>query len=60
MILRTQIALEALQDVCNWLNNGGDVAVFDGTNSTIERRKLIHEYIVRRMDFKLFFVESVS
>lgn len=60
MVIRTQCALEALQDVCDWLNNGGEVAVFDATNSTLERRKLIHEYVVEKMGFKLFFVESVS
>lgn len=60
MVIRTQCAIEALKDVCDWLNNGGEVAVFDATNSTLERRKLIREYVVDKMGFKLFFVESVS
>lgn len=60
MALRAQCALEALQDVCRWLNNGGEVAVFDATNSTLERRKVIQDYVVNKMGFKLFFVESVS
>lgn len=60
MALRAQCAIEALQDVCQWLNNGGEVAVFDATNSTSERRKVIQEYVVNKMGFKLFFVESVS
>lgn len=60
MALRAQCAIEALQDVCQWLNNGGEVAVFDATNSTLERRRVIQEYVVNKMGFKLFFVESVS
>lgn len=60
MTLRAQCAIEALEDVCQWLNKGGEVAVFDATNSTLERRKVIQEYVVEKMGFKLFFVESVS
>lgn len=33
--------------------------VFDATNSTIDRRKMIHEIVVDKMGYKLFFVESV-
>ncbi|XP_063933069.1 6-phosphofructo-2-kinase/fructose-2,6-bisphosphatase 1 isoform X3 [Zophobas morio] len=58
MALRTQCALEALQDVIGWLESGGEVAVFDATNSTMERRRMIHDYIVSK-GYKLFFVESV-
>lgn len=60
MAIRTQCAIEALHDVGQWLENGGEVAVFDATNSTFERRKLIHDVVVTKMGFKLFFVESVS
>lgn len=59
MALRAKCAMEALHDVCNWLENDGEVAVFDATNSTMDRRKLIHEIVVEKMGFKLFFVESV-
>jgi len=60
MAIRTQCAKDALNDVCQWLESGdGEVAVFDATNSTLERRQLIHEIVVRKMGFKLFFVESV-
>ncbi|CAH1154170.1 unnamed protein product [Phaedon cochleariae] len=58
MAIRTQCANEALHDVCQWLESGGEVAVFDGTNSTKDRRKLIQDYVVNKMGFKLFFVES--
>lgn len=33
--------------------------MFDATNSTIERRQLILEIVVKKRGFKLFFVESV-
>ncbi|XP_022901218.1 6-phosphofructo-2-kinase/fructose-2,6-bisphosphatase 1 isoform X2 [Onthophagus taurus] len=59
MAIRTQCAVEALQDVCLWLENGGEVAVFDATNSTMDRRRIIHDIVVKKMGFKLFFVESI-
>jgi len=33
--------------------------VFDATNSTYERRKLLEEIVVKQKKFKLFFVESI-
>ena len=33
--------------------------MFDATNTTIERRRLIREIIVDKMGYKLFFVESL-
>lgn len=59
MAIRTQCAMEALRDVCQWLENGGEVAVFDATNSTMDRRKMIQDIVVGEMGFKLFFVESI-
>ncbi|KAL6436459.1 hypothetical protein ACFW04_004744 [Cataglyphis niger] len=60
MAIRTQCAKDALNDVCQWLESGdGEVAVFDATNSTVERRQLIRDIVVHKMGFKLFFVESV-
>ncbi|XP_065206589.1 6-phosphofructo-2-kinase/fructose-2,6-bisphosphatase isoform X2 [Planococcus citri] len=60
MAIRIQCALEALTDVCSWLENGnGEVAVFDATNSTADRREMIRKIVVDKMGFKLFFVESV-
>ncbi|KAL7029317.1 hypothetical protein ACKWTF_006184 [Chironomus riparius] len=60
MMIRTNCAKHALEDVVNWLENeGGEVAVFDATNSTYERRKLIEEIVVKQKKFKLLFVESI-
>lgn len=33
--------------------------VFDATNSTVDRRKLIQEIVVNKWGYKLFFVESI-
>lgn len=35
------------------------IQVFDATNTTLDRRQLIHEIIVGKMGYKLFFVESL-
>ncbi|XP_055857355.1 6-phosphofructo-2-kinase/fructose-2,6-bisphosphatase 1 [Episyrphus balteatus] len=60
MAIRNRCATQALADVCRWLHSGqGSVAVFDATNSTIDRRKLIYDIVVRENNFKLFFVESI-
>ncbi|XP_055620738.1 6-phosphofructo-2-kinase/fructose-2,6-bisphosphatase isoform X2 [Toxorhynchites rutilus septentrionalis] len=59
MAIRQHCAEMALEDVCQWLENGGEVAVFDATNSTRERRRMIREIIVHKMGYKLFFVESI-
>ncbi|XP_045773112.1 6-phosphofructo-2-kinase/fructose-2,6-bisphosphatase isoform X2 [Maniola jurtina] len=59
MAIRQQCALDALHDVCEWLVKGEEVAVFDATNSTMERRRMIRDIVVHKMGFKLFFVESI-
>lgn len=59
MTIRTNCAIQALEDVCQWLNDDGEVAVFDATNSTKDRRAMIREIVVDKMGFKLFFVESI-
>lgn len=33
--------------------------VFDATNSTAERRKMIQDIVVNKWGYKLFFVESI-
>ncbi|XP_019214623.1 6-phosphofructo-2-kinase/fructose-2,6-bisphosphatase 2 isoform X1 [Oreochromis niloticus] len=59
MKIRKQCALVALQDVKAYLTEeGGQIAVFDATNTTRERRDLIQDF-VKENAFKVFFVESV-
>ncbi|KXJ12195.1 6-phosphofructo-2-kinase/fructose-2,6-bisphosphatase 3 isoform X2 [Exaiptasia diaphana] len=57
-IIRRQCALTCLEDVSKWLNNGGQAAIFDATNTTRERRRLVLDFC-RRRGFKVFFMESV-
>lgn len=59
MAIRGKCALDALEDMCKWLEQGGEVAVYDATNAAFERRKLIHDIICKKFGCKLFFVESV-
>uniref|UniRef100_A0A671W4D2 6-phosphofructo-2-kinase/fructose-2,6-biphosphatase 4b n=1 Tax=Sparus aurata TaxID=8175 RepID=A0A671W4D2_SPAAU len=57
--IRRQCALAALNDVRQYLSvEGGQVAVFDATNTTRERRSTIVKF-AEQNGFKVFFVESV-
>ncbi|MED6256763.1 6-phosphofructo-2-kinase/fructose-2,6-bisphosphatase 2 [Ataeniobius toweri] len=59
MEIRKQCALVALQDVKTYLNTeGGQIAVFDATNTTRERRTLILNF-AQENTYKVFFVESI-
>ncbi|XP_061112858.1 6-phosphofructo-2-kinase/fructose-2,6-bisphosphatase 2-like isoform X1 [Conger conger] len=59
MTIRKQCALVALHDVKSYLNEeGGQIAVFDATNTTRERRDLILSFAMENA-YKVFFVESV-
>ncbi|XP_021950362.1 6-phosphofructo-2-kinase/fructose-2,6-bisphosphatase isoform X3 [Folsomia candida] len=59
LAIRNKCASDALEDVIRWIESGGEVAVFDATNTTRDRRKIIYEWIVQKTGYKLFFVESV-
>uniref|UniRef100_A0A667XDU4 6-phosphofructo-2-kinase/fructose-2,6-biphosphatase 3 n=1 Tax=Myripristis murdjan TaxID=586833 RepID=A0A667XDU4_9TELE len=57
--IRQQCALAALRDVRSYLTDeGGQVAVFDATNTTRERREMILDFGSKN-GFKIFFIESV-
>nr|XP_005170627.1 6-phosphofructo-2-kinase/fructose-2,6-biphosphatase 2a isoform X1 [Danio rerio]XP_009295400.1 6-phosphofructo-2-kinase/fructose-2,6-biphosphatase 2a isoform X1 [Danio rerio] len=59
MKIRRQCAIVALQDVKSYLNEeGGQIAVFDATNTTRERRDLILSF-AQDHSYKVFFVESL-
>ena len=58
--IRNKCASDALDDMCKWLDSGdGEVAVYDATNTTKERRKFIYDQVVAKCGYKLFFVESI-
>ena len=49
----------ALNDMFEWIDDNGEIAVFDATNTTRERRRLLYQRIVVEKGYKLFFVESI-
>ncbi|GAB0202333.1 6-phosphofructo-2-kinase/fructose-2,6-bisphosphatase 1 [Grus japonensis] len=59
MQIRRQCALAALKDVRTYLSSEeGQVAVFDATNTTRERRALILQF-AKENGYKVLFVESI-
>jgi broad specificity phosphatase PhoE len=57
--MRTKIALEALDDLLDWLEQDGEVGIFDATNTTLERRNTIWERVREKRGFDLVFLESL-
>ncbi|CAF4740583.1 unnamed protein product, partial [Rotaria sp. Silwood2] len=57
--IRNLCAENALEDMCNFLQNQGEVAIFDATNTTRERRRTIYNYCTEVCCFRVFFVESI-
>lgn len=57
--LREQCAKEALQDLCRWLHHGGEVAVYDATNSNRARRRMIYDYLTKQCGIRILFIESL-
>jgi 6-phosphofructo-2-kinase len=58
---REQIALHTLDQLLDWLiDGGGRVGIFDATNSTIERRKVVIDHIQARPgpSPEILFLES--
>lgn len=56
--LLLQMAMAALDDMFAWLNGGGEVAIYDATNSTRERRRLVQDRC-RKEGVPLVFIESI-
>lgn len=59
MALRAAVADEAMADTLSWLKSEGDVAIFDATNTTRERRQMVYDKVVLENEFKCLFLESV-
>lgn len=58
--LRNKFAVDALEDLCSWLTKGANrVAIYDATNSTKDRRKIIYDTVVCKYNFNLLFIESI-
>lgn len=56
--LRERIAMRALDDLVSFLVDGGDVAIYDATNTERSRRGAIYERC-HALDIKVVFVESI-
>jgi len=59
MALRTAVADAALKDTLAYLSKEGDVAIFDATNTTRERRQVIYDTVVVKHQYKCLFLESI-
>ncbi|KAJ2814969.1 6-phosphofructo-2-kinase, partial [Coemansia erecta] len=57
--IREQVALEVFEDLLRWLQAGGQIAIHDATNSTIERRHALISRLKSESDVNLMFVESI-
>jgi len=54
---KTFMLQTALNDALNYLKSGkGNVAIFDATNTTRERRHLVYERIVKENHLKCMFL----
>ena len=57
---RDALALEVLESMLDWLQEGGDVSVFDATNTTNKRRWEVFRHCQRRSPvLRVIFVESI-
>ena len=57
--LREQMAMAAMDDLLQWMSAGGEVAIYDATNNTKARRKLIRQRL-QEADIQPLFIESVT
>ncbi|OQR90592.1 fructose-2,6-bisphosphate 2-phosphatase [Thraustotheca clavata] len=56
---RMEMAEAAMDDMLKYLDSEGEVAIYDGTNSTLERRLWIQERIAAADGYHLLFIESI-
>ncbi|KAJ2506031.1 6-phosphofructo-2-kinase [Coemansia sp. RSA 2049] len=57
--IREQVAMDVFEDLLRWLQAGGQIAIHDATNSTIERRNALINRLKTEADVNLLFVESI-
>jgi len=53
-----EMAMAALDDMLSFLDEGGEVGIYDPTNSTLERRRLVQERC-RQRGVPVVFIESI-
>ncbi len=60
MVIRKRIAEKCLSDALEFLRTDkGDVAIFDATNITLERRQRIYDQAVNKHGYLCLFIESL-
>ncbi|KAI9016568.1 6-phosphofructo-2-kinase-domain-containing protein [Phycomyces nitens] len=57
--IRDDLAIQVLDQMIDWLKQGGRVGVHDATNSTVERRKLLIDRLRQEPEIKVLILESV-
>ncbi|KAI8359189.1 6-phosphofructo-2-kinase-domain-containing protein [Blakeslea trispora] len=57
--IRDEIALGVLDQLIDWLKEGGRVAIHDATNSTVARRKLLIDRLAKEPEVRILMIESV-
>ena len=55
---RLLVMNEALEDSLRYLHRGGEIAILDGTNSTLDRRDKIRARVEKEDGYELFWIES--
>jgi hypothetical protein len=49
----------ALEDVLRYLNNGGEIGILDGTNTTKDRRDMIQNRVKQENGFNVLWIETI-
>ncbi|KAF7721841.1 hypothetical protein EC973_004077 [Apophysomyces ossiformis] len=58
--IRDRLALTVLDQLIDWLKEGGgNIAIHDATNSTIERRKLLIDRLKKEPEIRVLLLESM-
>ena len=57
--MREQMANDCLENLIEWLKDGGNVGIHDATNSTAERRQKLADRINKERGMQILFVESI-
>ena len=58
MDARKKAAQAALEELCLWMGSGGDVAIYDATNSTQKRRRWVVERLQEK-GLEFAFLENL-
>lgn len=58
-MLQKELLVSAVDDVLNYLNRGGEIAIIDGTNTSLDRRQIIAEKVSAEDGFQVLWIESI-